>query len=230
MNPSRFDWLIQTLGATTGRRTLLHGAAALGAAALAGGAHPDAAAAKILCRKNGSKCRKKSKKCQAKFCLKAPFTIEARWSNANSDHDTILFVPKKEGSNPPSPYIWSGCTPAVTDCENEVYPFACVSKDALGPGDEITTVRRLLAGRYEYWIELWPEALRGELEVILRNGNGRTIRSWSSPENPDNQKQLGWHVFDIDGASRSITSVDTFVSAEFPWNHDPSSGVCPGVP
>jgi len=229
MDSSRFDWIIRSLGATTGRRTLIQGAAVFGTAVVGGAILPDVAEAKILCRKNGASCKKKSKKCRAEFCLKAPFTIEARWNSGN-DHDTILFVPNEEGSNDPSPYIWSACTPGVTDCEEEVYPYICVNKDALGPGDEITTVRRLLAGRYEHWIELWPEAPRDDLEVILRNASGRIVRSWSSPENSDDQKQLGWHVFDFDGASRRITSVNKFVNAEFPWNHNPSTGACPGVP
>src|SRR4051812_21840583 len=60
---------------------------------------------KRLCRKNGGKCKKKGGKCKAQFCLAAPFTIEARWSNAASDHDTFLFVPNEEGNDDPFPHI-----------------------------------------------------------------------------------------------------------------------------
>src|SRR5689334_13403882 len=38
--------------------------------------------------------------------------------------------------------------------EDDAYPFTCVSQDASGPSDEITTVRRLIEGNDEYWIEL----------------------------------------------------------------------------
>jgi hypothetical protein len=221
MNGSRFE--------TWTRRRFGLAASGFTVAALLGFAED--AEAKRLCRKNGSKCKKKGKRCQAKFCLTTPFTIEARWSNANSDHDTFVFVPKKEGSNDPSPVINHVCNPAVSDCEDEVYPFICVSKDATGPGDEVTTVRRLLAGRYEYWIELDESSPRGDLEVILRNASGRFIRSWSSPANPAVQKEFGWHVFDIDGATRSITAVDGFGDDEWPWTgHNPFTSVCPGVP
>ena len=60
---------------------------------------------KALCLSNGSHCEKAGKKCKAKHCLATPFTIEARWSNPASDHDTYLFVPHDLGSDVPSPYI-----------------------------------------------------------------------------------------------------------------------------
>jgi hypothetical protein len=235
MNRSRFDRLVQNLGAEIGRRTLLQGAAALGAVVAGRAVLHDVAEAKILCRKTGASCNKKSKRCKAEFCLKAPFTIEARWSNPSSDHDSFLFLPKMAGSNDPSPFISFHCNPGETnDCEDDVYPFICVSQDAAGPGDEITTVRRLLAGAYEYWIELAQSAPAGDLKVILRNANGRAVRSWSSPANPDADDEWGWHVFSIDGARRSIASVDTVVevnnSSFVNVVHTPNTNVCPGMP
>ena len=235
MDSSRFDRFIQAFGVPTRRRTLLQGAAAFGAAVVGGAVLSDGAEAKTLCRKNGASCKKKGKRCKAEFCLKAPFTIEARWSNPTSDHDTFIFVPRKAGSNVPSPFIDYGCNPIETnDCEDDVYPFMCGSQDATGPGDEITTVRRVLPGRYEYWIELAQSAPAGDLEVILRNGNGRVMRSWSSPVNPDPDDEWGWHVFSIDGARRSITSINKVIevnnSSFVNVVHAPNTNVCPGLP
>jgi hypothetical protein len=233
MNHSRFDDLVVTLSTASNRRTLIQGAAALGAAVVGGTVLPDAAAAKRLCRKDGTRC-KKGKKCRARYCLKTPFTIEARWSNADSDHDALLFVPNEKGSSDPAPYVFFDCVPAFSDCENEVYPFTCVSQDAQGPGDEIMTVRRLLPGAYEYWIKLDKQSPRGDLDVILRNANGRVIRSWSSPANPDAANQLGWHVFNINGAARSISPVDKLTDLSIDplpgAAHDPNTNVCPGLP
>lgn len=230
MNPNRFDRLSRTLGTATDRRTLLQGTAAFTAAVVGGAVLADVAEAKALCRKNGSRCKKKSKRCQAKYCVKTPFTIEARWSNPTSDHDTILFVPNKEGSNLSSPFIAQSCSGASSNCVNE-YPFACVSQDAQGPGDEITTVLRLLGGTYEYWIRLAKGAPGGDVEVTLRNAGGRVIRSWSSPENPESQKRFGWHVFDLARNDRSISSVDERIDHEWPWaGHSPGFNICPWIP
>lgn len=224
MNGSRFDtWTRRRFGLAAGGFTV---------AALLGLAEAEDAAAKTLCRKNGVKCKKKSKKCQPKFCLRAPFTIEARWSNDLSDHDTYLFVPGEAGSNDPSPWIAVDCRPSTSHCEDAVHPFTCVNQDAQGPGNEITTVRRLLAGAYEYWIELDFPSPTGDVEVILRNANGRVMGSWSSPKNVLD-KRIGWHVFDltIAGATRSITAVDEVTASALPFSaHSPATNACPWVP
>jgi hypothetical protein len=231
MDASRLDRIARRLGylnTATARRPLVQGAAALGAA-LAGASiwSEEAAAKKTLCRKNGSKCKKKSKKCKAKHCLTAPFTIEASWTNVNSDHDTYLFVPNEAGATLPSPLIVYTCNPAMSDCEDDVYPFTCVSQDAAGPGDEVTTVRKLIAGTYEYWIELQNPSPAGDLTVTLRKATGKVVRSWSSPENGDDLER-GWHVFSINGSKRSITSVNLLIDAELPGGaHDPNTNVCP---
>jgi hypothetical protein len=102
-----------------------------------------------------------------------------------------------------------------------------VNKDAGGPGDEITTLTRLLAGMYEYWIELDHPAPAGDLTVDVRTANGRVLRSWSSPANPA-FPQKGWHVFDIQGSARSLASVDQLTTEDLPGAaHAANEDVCP---
>ncbi len=220
------------------RRGLLRGAAAA-AFGLAGARFPGLAAARNkkkrsrkkrngdLCLNNGSRCRTKGGSCQAGNCLQAPFTIAARWNNASTDHDTYLFVPNAPGATLPSPFIDIFCNSADTG-GGGLYPFAFVSQDATGPGDEVTTVASLLNGRYEYWIELAGSAPAGDLTVELRNRNGQVVRSWISPAN-STSSDFGWHVFDIQGSTRSITSIDSpgLPIGSLPKAaHDPASNVC----
>lgn len=208
------------------RRRILRGAGALGAVLCGATQFSGATAARRRCRTNGNTCRKKSKKCKPKFCLKTPFTIEARWTNQETDHDTYLFVPNDIGANLPSPYIEFRCSSDDTD-GGALYPFAFVSGDAQGPGDEITTITRLLPGRYEYWILLYGPSPAADLTVNLRNANGRVLRSWSSPPNPS-LETVGWHVFDLDGGTRQITAIDETIDALLPFGaHDPNTDVCP---
>jgi len=143
-----------------------------------------------------------------------------------------VFVPKKSADSPASPYIDERCNPASSSCQDDVYPFICVSKDAKTAGDEITTVRQLLNGRYEYWIELMTESPAGDVTVTLKNTSGAAVRSWSSPANTnlDGGIELGWHVFDLDGATGNVTSVDetTDIDDYLPNSgHDPNDNVCP---
>jgi hypothetical protein len=240
----RFDQLarhLASVSASTPRRTLLRSAATLGAALSGSALWSHAADArkrnkkknkrkkkKGLCRTNGSTCTRKSKKCQAQNCLNTPFTIEAVWTNVNSDHDTFVFVPNEAGESFPSPAIDFGCNPEESACELDIYPFICVSQDARGPGDEVTTVRQLIPGTYEYWIELDDLSPAGDLTVTLRNANGRILRTWTSPENPNVNTQVGWHVFDINGQTKLITSIDQVIDDGLPDGaHDPNTDVCP---
>ena len=218
------------------RRGLLRGAAAA-AFGLAGARFPGLAAARNkkkrsrkkrngdLCLNNGSRCRTKGGSCQAGNCLQAPFTIEARWSNPSTDHDTYLFVPNAPGASLPFPLIDYLCRSADTG-DGGLYPFAFVSRDAQGPGDEVTTVASLMKGKYEYWIELDASSPTGDLTVALRNKNGRVVRSWSSPAHAS-AEQGGWHVFDIQGEHRSITSIDQLIDLPLPIAaHDDATDVC----
>ena len=139
-------------------------------------------------------------------------------------------MPNEEGASLPAPYIDYTCNPVDSPCADDVYPFICVSQDATGPGDEVTTVRSLIPGTYEYWIELYQSSPEGDLEVTLRNKGGNFIRSWISPANPNAASQIGWHVFDINGKTRSILSVDETIADSMPSGaHDPNTDVCPTI-
>jgi hypothetical protein len=200
------------------------------------------------CRANGSPCTKKSNRCTRSLCQRsstaalthtpdgggggAPLTIEAVWTE-DRDHDTFLFVPNEAGSTVPSPWIDYSCNPADSGCEDNVYPFACVSQDATGPGNEITTVRTLLAGTYEYWIEVDFESPAGDITVNLKNIGGTVVRSWRSPPNPDRDldgtsAQMGWHVFNFEGGTGAVTSVNETIDGHPVRAHNPSTEVCPG--
>jgi hypothetical protein len=234
-----FDAAIRGLNSRVFRRTVSHSAAAglLGALAARLPGTTEArkkrgrsAKAKQLCHKDGSRCKKKGKKCKAQFCLRAPFTIEARWSNADSDHDTFLFVPNEDGNADPFPHINVTDRACRGDGGNDgsVYPFAFIDRDAQGPGNEITTVRSLLDGTYEYWIELAQPSAPGEVEVVLRNASGKVLRSLTSPENANPNNEIGWHVFDINGATRQVTSVDDVTDNTLPEiAHTENTKVCP---
>ncbi|MGH2616837.1 MAG: hypothetical protein ACRDJC_16500 [Thermomicrobiales bacterium] len=231
MDDNRFDALTRAVTASGSRRALFGaltaGAGLLrGAAGAAGKKKQKRKKGKNLCRADGSQCKKENKRCKAKFCLKTPFTIEARWTNENTDQDTVLFVPNEAGSLDPSPFIDQRCNSDDTN-DGTLYPFAFVSGDAQGPGDEITTIRQLLPGAYEFWIELFVMSPAADLTVLLRNANGTVLRGWTSPANPDPSVQRGWHVFNIDGAKHSITSVDQ-LHDDHPLNENvPVTNACP---
>jgi hypothetical protein len=157
-----------------------------------------------LCTSLGEACAEPGSNCQERFCLQAPFTITATWSS-QTNHDTWLFVPPQDGSTGPSPQIDYDCNPGKTRCA-QAYPFACVDRDASGPGNEITTIHDLLPGAYEYWIFLGV-APAGELTVTLTDQGGRAVRSWASPAVTSALEGF-WHVFDVDGTPGRVTSVD----------------------
>lgn len=186
---------------------------------------------RTCCLANGNACAKKNAKCRPQNCLQTPFTIEAHWTNPDTDHDTFVFVPKQAGRSAPHPFLYSvTCNPELSGCENNVYPFVCVSQDAIGPGDEVTTVRRLLPGRYEYWIELHEPSPARDVTVTLRNANGKVLLSLSSPPNPSSTEEIGWHVFDIDGARHSVTRIDQATSVHLPraaYPAESTTDVCP---
>jgi hypothetical protein len=157
-----------------------------------------------LCTSLGEACAEPGSNCQERFCLRAPFTITATWTSQNN-HDTWLFVLPQDGSTGPSPQIDYDCNPSNSPCAT-AYPFACVDRDASGPGNEVTTIHALLPGAYEYWIFLGV-APAGELEVTLTDRGGRVVRSWASPA--VSSAIVGfWHVFDIDGKTGRASSVD----------------------
>jgi hypothetical protein len=235
MDTDRFDALTRGLITGSSRRGLLHTllGSAVAIAGVAGVGSPGADAKKQkkkkkkkckgCCRGDGSPCTKKSSKCKAEFCLNAPFTIEANWV-VDADHDAVLFVPPENEETGPFPFIFFDCTAADSTCETG-YPFACMSGDETTSGSEIATIFQLLPGTYEYWNEL-DVALAGELTIVLKDNGGRVMREWTNPANPDNDN--GWHVFDIDGATGRITTIDELIDGGVPQGaHDPSTEVCP---
>ena len=240
MDQHRFDTLARSLSGLPSRRHLLRGLAGagvgLGAARL-----PAVTAAKGkrkdrdtgngkpkrrngLCKKDGSPCRRPGKDCQKRFCLDAPFTVEASWTAGDAPY-TYLFVPPRDGTTGPSPYIDYSCTQENYACE-EAYPFACVKEPGTDGTAETTTIYELVPGSYEYWIELFDNPAAG-VTVTLRNRNGRVVRRWTSLTKTSTAQQ-GWHVFDFDGDGR-VTSIDALATPEpLPEAaHDPQTEVCP---
>ena len=174
-----------------------------------------------LCTRSGKRCDTAGADCQPSYCLKPPFSIAAVWATIDADHDTVLYVPAGDATTGPFPYVYYGCNPGNSFCV-EAYPFACVDRDATGPGNEITTIYRLLPGRYEYWIQLEKKVPAGDLLVTLSDGSGRVVREWSSPANATND-QVEWHVFDID-PDASIVSIDALPHDGFPAG---DTDICP---
>jgi hypothetical protein len=225
MSGFQFERFGRRLGLLLGRRAFVRGAAVLAAAAGRAG-FPDTAVAKSRCRRNGSRCKKKSKRCKSRFCLRAPIGIKAGWTNVNGSHDSFLFVPLHGNSSDDSPYIDSTCLPNTSDCETE-YPFACVSQNAQGGGDEITTIHQFEPGTYEYWVELDSATPPGEVTVVVRDADHTLVRSWTSPANFTLSRR-GWHVFNINSKTRSLTAIDQLIAGKLPAGaHDPNTYVCP---
>ena len=229
----QFATLTRFLTDVPSRRSLLRGLAAAGVG-WGVGHLPDTVEAKKkrrkkrrrkhqntgpLCTRNGGACAKLGKKCQSSFCLRAPFTISAIWQG-DANHDTWLLVPPKDGATGPLPQIDYDCNESNSPCRTQ-YPFACVSNDESGPGDEITTIYERLPGTYAYWLALDP-APAGELTVVLTARDGRVVRQWSSPAIAS-RLEGSWHVFDIDGETGRVTSVDAPLGP-FP---EPHTNVCP---
>ncbi|MFN8593573.1 MAG: hypothetical protein U0031_19100 [Thermomicrobiales bacterium] len=223
----------------TRRQTLQVGIKAL-APGVAGAATPVSAGAakrkrkprKTLCEVDGGSCKTKSKTCQASNCLTAPFTVEAQWTGPNKLYAVYFFTPNGAGYSAPNAYITStrsfACTPEMSDCEDNVYPFICFNQEDSGTGPAIMTVRQLLKGKYEYWIYVINNAPAGDLSVTLRDAKGIARRTLSSPENTS-AGYLSWHVFDIDGATGSVKSVKKTNLNGMPGGaHSPNTNACPG--
>ena len=230
MDQHCFDTLTRSVSGLRSRRTVLGG---LVGAGLGWGVArlPSSAEAKnrrkrkqALCRQDGSPCRKPGNQCRQQYCLNAPFTIEAQWTQT-VDHATFLFVPSENATTGPAPYIDDYCNPIDSSCDGDVYPFACVSHNARGPGDEITTIYQLLPGKYEYWIGIDDARPAGEVTAVLKDSGGRVVRQWTNPASATNRR--AWHVFDVDGHHGRVTAIDELISGGPPQQvNDPSTDVC----
>jgi hypothetical protein len=233
----QFVALTRALSGMPSRRHLLRGLAAAGLGLGVGQSGDDAAVGKKrnhknkkrrkknrpptgpLCTGRGEPCTDPGPDCRESFCLRAPFTIAATWQS-QANHDTWLIVPPKDETTGPSPQIDYDCNQTNSPCAAQ-YPFACVSNDDQGPGNEITTIYQRLPGRYEYWISSDP-APAGELTITLTDRDGRMVRTWSNPA-ITSAFINDWHVFDLDGATGRVTSVDA-PPGTFPVPH---TNVCP---
>lgn len=180
---------------------------------------------KKLCRPNGTRCGKPGKSCKKAFCLNGPFTIEANQNGASSPHDAYLFVPPENASTGPAPYLNFACNPGNSNGET-AYPFADIDQELPDAGDGVTTIYKLLPGRYEYWIQLKDNTAAGALTIVLRDNGGRVVRQWQNPANSSGNQQA-WHVFDIDGKQGTVASIDDQVDANLPSGvHNPYTFVC----
>ena len=227
MDQHRFDTVARSLSGFRSRRTVLGGLAGAGlgwgVARLPGPAEAKRKRKRRqgLCQKNGARCTKPGKRCQKRYCLNAPFTIEANWPE-QAGHAIVLFVPPENATTGPAPYIHDGCKPDEYDCEG-TYPFACVDGDDDVAGPKVTMIHRRLPGTYEYWIELGATSLAGEATVALKDGTGRVVRQWANPA-----RQMSWHVFDVDGRDGRVTAIDGLIDEALPRGaHDPNTHVCP---
>lgn len=232
VNNERFDRLTSWAAAPRTRRLLVTAGSMFFAGRITGSAKKRRQKSKRCedcCRPDGGTCKKKKRSCKPRFCLSAPLTIEAIWTKTGTDHESYLFVPNAAGESQPSPYISDNCNPDNSDCETNVYPFACVSQDADGPPGEVTSIRALLPGTYEYWMEVYTDSPPGDLQVKLRDKRGRVVRSWTGPTT-GSIDEVTWHVFDLDGSTGRVSSVDRFGNLSFLPNaaHDPATSVCPG--
>jgi hypothetical protein len=240
MHPTRFDRLAKTTAAMVSRRAAfgalagITGLLATGNATTAkkkGSKKKKGAGNKILCLRDGRHCRRKSERCKRQLCLKTPFTFEARWESDKQDHDSILFVPKDDPGNTVAfPYIDYSCLASETN-NGTLYPFAFFSGDVqAGPGAETGTIQQWLAGTYELWVRVHGPAEAGDVTVRLRNADGKLIRTWFSPPNPPGGNTLlSWHVFDLDGITHSVTSIDAALDddGDFDGIHPDPTFICP---
>jgi hypothetical protein len=236
MEQNRFDVTPHALIPLPSRRAVLRGLAAAGLG-WGVGRLPESAAAKTKrkkkrrkgkdqtpaaprCANDGAPCSNPGIACQERFCLQAPFAIEAIWAADDSDHDTYIFLPPEGGPTGPTPYIHFECNEGNSTCAVE-FPFACVNRDAQGPGNEVATIyERPPGATHQYWI-LLDTAPAGELTIVLTDRVGRVVRAWTNPANAGSNR-VAWHVFDIDGDGR-VTSIDTLPGG-LP---NSAAGVCP---
>ena len=66
-----------------------------------------------------------------------------------------------------------------------------------------------------------------QLTVRLRDANGKVSGTWESPSNPSSTNELvGWHVFDINGATRSVTVFDDAGADPFDDAHPENTNAC----
>lgn len=112
----------------------------------------------------------------------------------NTDTDSFLRIPNIDN-------LISYYNRGSLDAE----PFANLDTDSYGFGPETITISQLKAGTYEYWVEIVDSPSFAGAQVKVFDSNG-LVAEFGGPT--DEGPILPWHVFDIDGATGSITSVD----------------------
>lgn len=222
MDTNRFDGLTRSLRNGLTRRGalgMLAGATLGQGAAAARKKKKPRKKCRNCCRASGSPCTKKNAACKPGLCPR--FTVTASW-DSDENHDTYLFVPNDEGASASFPFFDQFCN----ICEEDVYPFACVNQDAEGPGDEVTSIFKLLPGTYEYWLELDEGAPAGDATVTLRD-KGRLVFTSTNPANPSAENVSSWHVFNLRGSTGRFTEIDEVVENNLPRAaHSQNTYVC----
>jgi hypothetical protein len=214
MDGNRFDGIVRSLPCAATRRGVvgvLFGGAALGLHTATGKKKrkKKKKPCRTCCRADGVPCRKKNARCKPAFCPR--FTVTARW-DSDRNYDTYLFVPDENGGNTtPTPFIDKLCN----ICDRDVYPFACVDRDAEGPGNEVTRILKALPNNYDYWLELPPGAPAGDVTVTLRD-RGRLRLTLTNPANPSDTEVGSWRVFDLDVEFDDLDIEDVFIQDNLP--------------
>lgn len=90
-------------------------------------------------------------------------------------------------------------------------PFANLDIDSFGFGPETITISQLKAGTYEYWVSVVDSPSYAGAQVKVFDSTG-LVAEFDGPT--DERPTLPWHVFDIDGATGNIISVNALETFE----------------
>jgi hypothetical protein len=164
----------------------------------------------------------------AEIHVQPPFTIEQHRAAflANVDFGVTLFVPNAPGATFPHPWVDATCESDDT-LDGVQYPFLFVSRNGPSGDERNTTVRHLLPGRYEYIVSLESQATNAnEVLVLLRDASGVVVQWWGNPTKAQNGPGV-WHVFDLEGATGRVVTINQSRVVLFDAAHLPETDVCP---
>lgn len=128
------------------------------------------------------------------------YRIVLSWGEIPYDLDSHLLTPEIDGSDYHIYYYSKGRQGAA--------PFAQLDVDDTGSyGPETITISRFFNGKYSYFVHQYTE--EGELTtsnaIVKVYGATGLLKTYTVPNNGEGTI---WHVCDIDGASKSITTVN----------------------